>query len=122
MQRLREMLAHGGIAVLAIVFALALAMFNLATALAQQVISVLQQNFHDPETGGTLEFRLAGTDIYYGEALLYGLVLALVVGALYTIWRWTRGSVRACPECRSDVPRTASICRFCTSELPESDQ
>ena len=111
------MLARGGVATLAVVFALALAMFNLATAFAQEVISVLQQNFADPETGAALQFRLADTDIYYGGALLYGIALVLVLGALCMTWRLTRGSIRTCPECRSDIPLDASVCRFCTTEL-----
>lgn len=116
------MLAHGGIAILAVVFALALGVFNLATALAQEAISALQQHFADPETGGgALQFRIADTDIYYGGALLYGIALVLVVGALYASWRLTRGSVRTCPECRSDIPLEASVCRYCTAELPRDE-
>jgi len=41
MQRLREMLARGGIALLAVVFALATAAVSIASALAGQVVSVL---------------------------------------------------------------------------------
>lgn len=119
MQRLREILAHGRIAILAVVFALALGVFNLATAFAQEVISALQQHLVDSETGtGGLQFRIADTDIYYGGALLYGIALLLVVVALYASWRLTRGSVRTCPECRSDIPLQASVCRYCTAELP----
>lgn len=116
------MLARGGMATLAVVFALALAMFNLATAFAQEVVSVLERHLADPETGDSaFQFRIADTDIYVGGVLLYGIALMLIVGALYASWRLAHGSVRTCPECRSDIPLEASVCRYCTAELPRSE-
>ncbi len=117
MQRLRELLAHGGIAILAVVFALALAAFNLATAFAREVISVLQQHTFDEESGSSLTVTIAGTEIFYGEALLHAITLALVVLALFAAWLLTRRGTRFCPECRASVPVSASICRFCTTDL-----
>lgn len=58
------MIAHGGIATLAVLFALAFAAFQLANALAQVGVVALQQHLIDPESGGSgLDFRIAGTDI-----------------------------------------------------------
>ena len=118
MQRFRELTAHGGIAILAVVFALALATFNLATALAREVVSALQQHALGGEFGGALTFTVWETDVYYGEALLYGLTFVLAAAALLGIWLLARRASRTCPECRSSVPATASVCRYCTTELP----
>ena len=118
MQRLRELAAHGGIAILAVVFALALATFNLATALAREIVSALQQHSVDGEFGGALTFRIWETDVYYGEALLYGLTLLLATAALLGLWLLARRTSRTCPECRSSVSSAASVCRYCTTELP----
>jgi hypothetical protein len=114
-------MAQGGIALLAVVFALALATFNLATAIAREVVSALQQHSVDGEFGGALSFRIWQTDVYYGEALLYALTVMLVVAALFGLWQLTKRTSRTCQECRSSVPSTASVCRFCTSELPAAD-
>jgi large conductance mechanosensitive channel len=117
MERLRALLAHGGIALLAVVFALAFAAFNLASALAREVVSALQQHTIDSEGHGGLSFTVAHTTISYDTVLWYAITLALVAGALLGLWLLTRSTTRVCPECGSQVPRSASICRFCTSEL-----
>jgi cytochrome c1 len=117
MQRLREMLAHGGIAILALVFALAFAAFYLADALAQVAVVALQQHAIDPETGGDLAFSIAGTRIEYARALQNTLAVFLIAIAMLSVWRLTRRVTRVCPECRSDIPREASVCRYCTTEL-----
>jgi large conductance mechanosensitive channel len=119
MQRLREMLAHGGVAVLALVFALAYAAVTLASAVANEVVSVLSQAIYGEEGGfgGYFEFTVWGTDISYYAILQTSIVVALVAGLLFALWRSTRGSHRNCPECRSDVPKQASVCRYCTADL-----
>jgi len=117
MPRLREMLAHGGIALLASVFALAFAAFSLATALAREVVSVLQQRTVDEESGDSLSFTIDGTMISYSEVLYYAISLALVVLGFYGSWLLTRRTDRVCPHCRSYVPAAATVCRFCTSEF-----
>jgi large conductance mechanosensitive channel len=120
MHRLREMLAHGGIALLAVVFALAAATVSLANALAQQVVSAIEQSLYDPDTftGGLLRFTVFGTNVDYALVLQAGIVVVLIGGALFGLWRLTRDALRPCPECRSEVPREATVCRYCTTELP----
>ena len=120
MHRLREMLAHGGIALLAVVFALAAATVSLASALAHEVVSALEQSLYDPNTfsGGLLRFTVFGTDVDYGLILQTAIVVVLIGVALFVLWRVTRGALRTCPECHSEVPHEATICRYCTSELP----
>jgi hypothetical protein len=111
-------MAHGGIATLAIVFALGYAAFGLANSVAREVVSVLQQRGFDEEGGGTpLSFTIDETTISYAEVLLYAIAVALVLLFLLGTWLLTRRTTSVCPECRSSVPATASICRFCTTEL-----
>jgi hypothetical protein len=114
--RLRGLLAHGGIAVLAVIFALAFATFNLAAALAYEVVAVIDQHASGDEGGG-LKFTLLHTTIYYQQVLLYAITVVLVAAALLGTWLLARRATRVCPECRSQVPHEARICRFCTSEL-----
>ena len=119
MERGRRLLSEGGIAILAIVFALAFAAFDVAIAIAQQVVSALVQNTVDDNVQAALSFTVFGTTISYSEVLYYGIALALVAGALYCAWLASRRTARICPECMSQVPRSASICRYCTSELTQ---
>jgi hypothetical protein len=120
MGRLRELLAHGEIALLAVVFALAFATFNLGVAIAREVVSVIGQKTVDEDGGGgTLSFTVRGTTISYAEVLYYAIALAIVAACLYGTWLASRGRTRTCQECRSQVPRAASVCRFCTSELAD---
>lgn len=111
-------MAHGGIAVLAVVFALAFAAFEVADAVAEVAVAVIQQLAIDEQEGGDISFTIAGTTVYYSGVLHAALGAVLLVGAFYAVWRLGRGVTRTCPECRSDVPRQASICRYCTTELP----
>jgi hypothetical protein len=113
------MLAHGGIAVFAVVFALAFAAFNVATAIAQIAVLVFNQHVGS-EDFDPLQFKVLGTTFYL-DALVQGvLTLVLVTAALFGVWRLTRGVVVTCPECRSEIPHNASVCRYCTAELGET--
>ena len=53
---------------------------------------------------------------YVLQALLAAMI---VVAALLGGWRLTRGQLKTCPECLSEIPHDASICRYRTSELLE---
>lgn len=117
MARMRELLAHGGIVILALVFALAFAAFNLAVAFAREMISVLEQHLADDEGRGFYSFTVFETEIQYIEAFYYAIVVALLVAALIAVWLVTGNRTRPCDECKSRVPVDASVCRFCTSEL-----
>lgn len=116
MERIRALLAHGGIAGLAVVFALALAGFNLAVSIANQIVSALQQHTFDG-SGDGLTFTIFETDVAYGDVLLYAIALVLVAAGFYGTWLLTRRLTQICPECRSRVSSEATICRYCTSEL-----
>jgi hypothetical protein len=49
MRRLRELMAHGGIAVLAVVFAVALVLVDLTLALSREIVSIVQQQSADTD-------------------------------------------------------------------------
>lgn len=115
------MLARGGMPILAVGFALAFAAISLANSVAQEVISVLVQTL-DEGDGVTLQFTVAGTDVHYGFVLQSAIVVSFVTALLFAVWHLTRGITRTCPECRSEVPRQASICRYCTIELPAATE
>ena len=117
MQRFRELLAHGGIVVLALVFALAILAFEVANEIANVLISILVQRLVDEDGGDPLGLTIADTEIHYGTTLGFAIALLLLLAAVYALWRLGRGSIRTCPECRSTIPAHASVCRYCSSEL-----
>jgi hypothetical protein len=119
-QRLRELASHGGIAILAVVFAVALATYGTANALAEQVVSAITQHA-GPEYFDPLDFHVLGTDFVLDRLVQAVLALLLSAAALLAVWRLTRGAVRTCPECCSDVASEATVCRYCTTDLrPDS--
>ncbi len=121
MQRLREMLAQGGIVMLAVVFALAFAAFELADSVSEAVVTALQQHLVDPESGGSgFDFRIAGTDFDLYVVVRATTALFLIAALLFVVWRLTRHESRECPECCSETPLDASVCRYCTADLPEA--
>lgn len=118
MPKLREMLVHSGIAVLTVAVAVGLAVLDLARAISQEAVRVLAQqidNFEDDL--GPFAFRIAGTEIDYSFILQAAIALTLVAATWLAIWHLTRRLVRACPDCLSEIPREASVCRYCTAEL-----
>jgi hypothetical protein len=119
-QRLRELLAHGSIAILAMVFALGFAAYGLASAVAREVVSIVEQKTVDEDGSGGFSFTIFDTEISYVEVLYYAVATALIALVLLGAWLLTRRTARICPECRSSVPASASVCRYCTTELTAS--
>lgn len=123
MGRIRELLAHGGIAPLAALFAIGFATVGLADAVAQAVMTAIQQHTLDPESGGSgFDFRLLGTDFELFYVMQAALALLLVACLLFGISHLGRARRQECPECRSEIPREARVCRFCTTDLPSPGQ
>lgn len=116
-QRLRELLAHGGIAILAVVLALALVLYDVALALSREIVSIVQQQTSDIDGGWTFDFTIGDTTISYADVLYLGVASLLIVLALYGTWLVTRRDARTCPECRSSIPAEATVCRYCTADL-----
>ena len=115
MHRLGEILAHDGIAVLAVIFALGAAVLSLANALSQEAVSAIEQHAREDD----LHFNILHTRFDYAYVLQALLAAMIVVAALLGGWRLTRGQLKTCPECLSEIPHDASICRYRTSELLE---
>jgi hypothetical protein len=118
-QRLRELTAHGGIAILAVVFALAFGIFGVATAIAEIVVFALNQHVGDDEFS-LLELEIFGTDLPLDGVVRSLLALLLVGAALFAAWRLGRSTAQTCPACFSEIPRQATICRYCTTEVSDA--
>ena len=116
MRKLRELLADGDIALLAVVFALGTAVLHFADSISRVIVAVFSQLVADEEFGA-LTFGVFGTTIYYETVLATGLALVVVSGGLAGLVLLLSRTSRTCPECLSDVPSRASVCRYCTAEI-----
>jgi len=104
---------------LAVLFAIAFALVELADGLAQVVIAAIEQHTVDPDGSGSgLDFRVLSTNFDLVYVLQAAIAFLLVGAVLWVVWRLTRTQTQECPECRSDVPAQARVCRYCTTDLP----
>jgi large conductance mechanosensitive channel len=112
-RRFRDLASEPGDA-LAGLIAVGLAAFAVANAVAQLGISILAQHLGSPDV---LEFHLGHTSIQYDEILQAVIALALVSAGLYWGYRLLVPSQQTCPDCLSEIPTEATVCRYCTSQL-----
>ena len=102
------MLAHGGIAILALVFAIAFAAFELADAVAQAVVTAIQYELLDPESGDSgLSIRR--------PVLAAVIALGLVGLVAVAMVRLRDKELSACPFCASRIPYESRHCAYCGS-------
>jgi large conductance mechanosensitive channel len=101
---------------LAVVFALGAALLGVANSVSQAVVAVVVQLGEGREFT-QLSFELFGATVYYELVLTATLALLLVGAALVGVVLLAMRTATRCPECLSDIPREASVCRYCTAEL-----
>lgn len=110
-----DVLRRTGVLGLAIAVALALAVFQLVQALVYAGPMVLIGKAVD-----SLSFRIHGTDFQYHDVLAGLLTVVLVTATLVLVWKLRSGETRRCPDCLSEIPLRANVCRYCTSEVGPS--
>jgi hypothetical protein len=109
----RDALARGGLVGLGVVFALAFALWGLAGSVAQVLVTALaQQTAHD-----RLQFHVRHTRVDVTDVLFSAVALVLLAVALLALLRKGARFYRTCPECLSDIPHDATVCRYCTADL-----
>ena len=127
----REFVLRGNVVDLAIAVVLGVAFAAVITALVEGLITPLIAAVGGQQDFSALTFTVNESTFRYGaflNALISFLIVAaviffLVVKPVNALMERRRteppvdASVRACPECLSDIPAAARRCAFCTAEV-----
>lgn len=114
-QALGDVLRRTGVLGVAVAVAVALAFYDLVRSFVFFVpITLIAKADED------LGFTIRGTRFDYHNVLATLISLVVVAGALALIWRLRPRETVPCPDCLSEIPSEAKVCRYCTSEVRPS--
>lgn len=123
---LRSFFERATVVELLLAFAFAGAIVSFVTALVNGVlISPIEQGGHEyPSSFSELTASIFGRAFQFTNILQNVVVLLLLaVGAAFLLRAtddvlWDAGATRTCPYCVSEIPAEASVCSYCTRDVP----
>jgi large conductance mechanosensitive channel len=120
----REFVLKGNLLELAVAFIMGLAFAAVVNAFVAGIVLPLIAAALGKPNFDALTFRVGEGVVRYGtfltalvNFLLIALVLFLAIRAYNRLRRPEEPATRVCPYCRSDIPKEATRCPACTSEL-----
>ena len=126
-QEFKAFAFKGNLIDLAIAFVLGLAFTAVVTSLVNDIIMPIVGGIIGDESFASLTFTFLGVEVFYGNfltAVFYFLIVAwvlfLIIKAINRMQRPAAEgapATRECPFCLSSIPRLASRCPNCTSEV-----
>jgi large conductance mechanosensitive channel len=128
----KEFILRGNVVELAVAVVIGAAFTAVVTSLVENIFTPLIAAIFGKPDFRNLTFEINGSVFTYGlfiNALISFVLIALVIFLFvvkpmnYLTERRRRGldddtDERACPFCRSDIPKVATRCAYCTSEVP----
>ncbi|MEA2383652.1 MAG: large conductance mechanosensitive channel [Solirubrobacteraceae bacterium] len=131
LREFRAFILRGSLVDLAVAVVIGTAFTAVVNALVKDLITPLIAAIGGEPNFGNLAFTINGSRFAYGDflnaALTFLLIAAVVfflvikpVNMLMEAFRTepeVESPTRSCPECLSQIPRAASRCAFCTSEV-----
>ena len=128
----RAFILRGNLVDLAVAVVVGTAFTAVVNAIVKDLITPLIAAVGGEPDFGDLAFTINGSRFAYGDFLNAAMTFVLVatvmffvvvkpVNALMDALRTepeVESPTRSCPECLSQIPRAASRCAFCTSEVP----
>jgi large conductance mechanosensitive channel len=131
----KEFILRGNVVELAIAVVIGTAFTALVTSLVTNIFTPLIAAVFGKPDFKELTFEINGSVFTYGlfvNALISFLSIAVVIFFFvvkpmnYLTERRRKGldddtDDRACPFCKSDIPKEATRCAYCTSEVPAVD-
>jgi len=132
LREFRAFILRGNLVDLAVAVVVGTAFTAVVNAMVKDLITPLIAAVGGKPNFGSLVFTINGSRFAYGDflnALVTFLLVAAVlfflvikpVNALMAALRTepeVESPTRSCPECLSQIPRAASRCAFCTSDVP----
>ena len=122
---LRRFLRTGSVVEIGAAFALATVGVELLAQFVNSFVIYPIQNTNVGVIGGDSGTFAIGHRLFEYENFLFQLlIVALVVGAVALVVRWNREGIFGdktftdCPHCLAEIPVGASVCSFCTREIP----
>ena len=132
LREFRAFIVRGNLVDLAVAVVVGTAFTAVVNAIVKDLITPLIAAVGGKPNFGNLAFTINGSRFAYGDflnqlvtfllvaAVLFFLVIK-PVNALMDLLRTepdVESPTRPCPECLSQIPRAASRCMFCTTEVP----
>jgi large conductance mechanosensitive channel len=132
LREFRGFILRGNLVDLAVAVVIGTAFTAVVNALVKDIVTPLIAAVGGEPNFGNLAFTINGSRFAYGDfinAVTSFLISAAVVfflvvkpaNALMQRARTQRdveSETRTCPECLSEIPRAATRCSFCTTEVP----
>jgi large conductance mechanosensitive channel len=127
----RDFILRGNVIDLAVAVVIGAAFGAVVTAFVKDLLTPLIAAIIGEPSFGGLSFTINGSEFLYGDFLNALIAFVSVAAVVYffvvqpmnvLMARLKPGKpvdtpTRACPECMSDIPKTARRCAFCTSEV-----
>jgi large conductance mechanosensitive channel len=120
----REFITKGNLVEIAVAFILAVAFASVVTAFTNVIMSLIGAIFGGDVSFDRLTAEVNGTPIPYGafltalvNFLIVAFILFLIVKAYNRLRKQAESPTRPCDFCRADIPKDATRCAACTSEV-----
>jgi large conductance mechanosensitive channel len=120
----REFITKGNLVEIAVAFILAVAFASVVTAFTNVIMSLIGAIFGGDVSFDQLTVEVNGTPIPYGafltalvNFLIVAFILFLIVKAYNRLRKQAESPTRPCDFCRTDIPKDATRCAACSSEV-----
>jgi large conductance mechanosensitive channel len=120
---LRSFFERATVVELVLGFAFATTVVSVISALVDGLVVAPIRSSGGDESG-PLDAVIAGRAFEFAYILQTGLVLIAVTLIAAVVLRradealWEEGATRSCPHCLSEIPGEASVCSYCTRDVP----
>jgi large conductance mechanosensitive channel len=131
LQDFRAFILRGNLVDLAVAVVIGTAFTEVVNAFVKDIITPLIAAVGGKPSFGDLAFTINGSRFAYGDFLNAALTFLIVAAVMFFLVikpvnllmaelrtePEVESPTRSCPECLSQIPRAASRCAFCTSEV-----
>jgi hypothetical protein len=128
-------LVRGGWLQLGLALGIGYAAYRLASAVADEIVSVISQHAASPAADNSvfgeldlfnaspfvLNFHVGKTLVVYGYVLGPLIALGFVLFVRATLSAWAERDLLPCPHCLTLCPIEATICKACSLEMIEEE-